>query len=54
MRDYSIIIRPSDKGSQVVILDAKEYKELVIDTLTNDETYKETNITLDDIKKRVT
>ena len=53
MNDDSIIIRPSDKGSQVVVLNTIDYEKMMKDTLNNDKTYEETNLTLQDIEKRV-
>ena len=41
MDDDSIIIRPSDKGSQVVVLDAIKYCELVENNISNSEIYTE-------------
>ena len=39
MKDESIIIRPADKGSQIVILDIEEYRGLIEKNLENDKTY---------------
>ena len=39
MNDESIIIRPADKGSQIVILDIENYRGLLEKNLENDKTY---------------
>ena len=41
--DDSIIIRPSDKGSQIVIYDTEYYCKLVEHNLENSKIYKKVN-----------
>ena len=53
MNDDSIVIRPSDKGSQIVIFETQEYEQLIQDALEDDTTYQETDVHLVCIKKKV-
>ena len=49
MRDDSIIIRPADKGSGLVILNSSEYLEEIETQIADSTIYKEVQI--DDIRK---
>ena len=40
MKNKEIVIRPSDKGSQIVILDKIDYIELIEHHLQDDKTYE--------------
>ena len=54
MQDESIIIRPSDKGSQVVIMNVVDYATEIEKQLENDKIYRKTNeLTLTKIEKKV-
>lgn len=46
MNDESVVIRPADKGSGIVIMDASHYANKIEEALQSNETYKEVELNL--------
>ncbi len=42
MQDDSIVIHPADKGSGIVVMDYKDYDQVIKEELTNSKTYQKT------------
>ncbi len=42
MQYGSIVIRPADKGSGIVVMDYKDYDKAIKEELTNSKTYQKT------------